>query len=195
MEKPTTLNGMIIDTDFRAWINFELLLQDLRLTDEARLMCIIKILFPVPPRLTEDMLPILHYFYLGGRTLTLDEEVEEDGDAPGGKLYCFREDKARIKAAYMAEFGFDPWALDYLHWWDFRACFFHLLGDQFKSVISIRSTDLSKLTGKNRIDMERLQKRHRLKTADDLTIDKYNQDAAEAYKAGNLADFIRRLNQ
>ena len=191
MENPKTLDGIVIDTDFRAWINYELLLQDPRPSDESKMVYIMKMLFPAPPRLTERLMQLISLFYACGR------DIDADGDDPAGrgaKPYCFKVDRQRIKAAFLATYGFNPWDRDYWHWWDFRAAFDHILGDQFKALVDIRTTDTSTLKGRAKQKMEQLQQRYRLTTQEDLELEQQSHDLARAYREGNLAEYVKRLN-
>ena len=191
MENPVTLDGIAVDTDFRAWVNYELILQDPRPTDESKMIYIMKMLFPVPPRLTERLMQLISLFYACGRA------VETSEDSPAGqsfKPYCFKIDRQRIKAAFLAEYGFNPWDRAYWHWWDFRAAFDHLLGDQFKAVVDIRTMDVSTLEGPRKRKMQQLQQQYQLKTLDDLELEQQSNDMARAYREGNLAEFVRRIN-
>lgn len=181
-----------IRTDFRTWIKFEQLISDERVHFKYKMPRLMQLVFYDPPsELNTEAYEAAVLFYACG--------VKPDGrGTDSGKheiMYDFRIDRQRIKAAFISEFGFNPFDKEYWHWWDFKACFDHLLGASFKNATDWRAVDPSEYTGKQQIKMVEGKARHRIPTKDDIRQKHEAKKAEQAYKSGNLKEYILKYQE
>lgn len=149
-----------IRSDFRVSVLFELLMLDEDITPEDRLIRTFDLYFPPEnaPRHENpaDIMRAVTWFYLCGRSDkeqrlrdALRDKNDDEEDSPEDeqrRIYSFDYDDEYIYAAFRQQYGIDLVAVDYLHWWEFRAMF-KALDDrcQFVKIMGYRA---AKITGK-----------------------------------------------
>lgn len=143
-----------INTDFRASILFELMMDDESIPDDQKAIKAIKLYYPeLPPAsLLGEAVDALLWFYRAGkeektvkRAVTADDETaSDDSDDRIKRIYSFEYDDDYIYSAFLSQYGIDLQDIDYLHWWKFRAMFRALDEDcQFCKIMSYRSVKIN----------------------------------------------------
>lgn len=137
LPKTVSIDGMEypIHTDFRAAINFELLmsgsLEDYEKTEKA-----LQIFYGdyVPVNLQAALDKIL-WFYTGGK-----DEVQKE---LGNKTYFFDHDDEYIYSAFRDQYDVNLQTVDYMHWWEFLAMFKSLRDDnEISKIIGYRAVKI-----------------------------------------------------
>lgn len=183
-----------LNTDFRAWVDMERLIRDMRVSPDARTERMLALIFVEPPPLYKPeaikgiMQQVMLFYHCG-------KVPEQTGGKNTDIVYAYDVDHQRIKAEYIRYFSYDPWKLPYLHWWDYRACFDYILGDTFSNMAQLRTLDLSQYKGSNRAKMAQVKERYRIKAPIDTQQEQEIKAREEAYKSGNLAEYLASLNK
>lgn len=140
-----------INTDFRASILFELLMQDDEVDDVEKIYKAVDLYFPEDYPDGEDLMEIfkaIAWFYLCGRPdkerklgaelnntddtdnkETTDEKSEEESEEEPEYIedldpaYSFDFDDEYIYAEFRKQYGIILTEVEYMHWWEFRAMF------------------------------------------------------------------------
>jgi hypothetical protein len=114
-----------IDADYRTGIKFEILMQDMQLTERERLMLAINLYYEEIPQDIDVALEAILWFFRcgkeeGGSTQLTDGVAQE-------RIYSYEHDDTYIYAAFLAQYGIDlaecGRGQKRLHWWQFRALF------------------------------------------------------------------------
>lgn len=201
LENPTAIriDGSVypLNTDFRAWIKFERLLADQILADDVKFQHALDLTFyDEQPHFSQDSFTGLLGFYACGKRLA-DHETPRSSETQEA-LYDYEIDGQRIKATFLSTFNMNPWAMPYFHWWDFRACFEHMLGMTFENVIRARTIDLSDFKGEQLIKMREIKNANSLfpkKAQKQVEAEKAEKLAlSKAFKNGTLAQYLRDIN-
>lgn len=136
---PITINGLKINTNFRNSILFELLMQDVSLTKEQKIMQAINIYFEDFDTLNNAIDSMLIFFNCG-----IENTEKEPKNSKA--IYSFEHDATHIFSAFLSQYQIDLNSIKYLHWWKFRALFNNLNEDHlFSKIMSYRAMDLSKI--------------------------------------------------
>lgn len=165
---------VLINTDFRAGIEFELLVE----RGETQIGKLLYPFFPdgIQARIedADEFLEAVLCFYRCGEK---PEKKSGSTKAPGNdkQAYSFDVDGATIYADFWRYYGLDLSKM-YLHWWAFRALLMGLPDDSgYKQRVYYRTCDLSKLPKKER---ERVNKIRNLiainKDGQKLTLEERN---------------------
>lgn len=136
-----------IETDFRSWIEFEILLSNPAITENTKAKkCISFFLSQIPQNLNEAITKLM-FFYNG------NEQSKSSTNKPDKKnnqmpIYSFEQDQHMIYVDFMHYYHIDLSEIEYLHWWKFRQLFFELPDEaKVKKVMLYRSIKIdSKLT-------------------------------------------------
>lgn len=149
-------NGRLFyfNTDFKTWIEFEILMTDKDIPADIQINTAIELCF-------KDGLDILGYmgydvavekmmwFYACGQELKeADPEVEEKQTKKDKQVYSYEHDGEYIYAAFLKTFKID--ILDTpIHWWKFKALF-NALDEScmFVKIMGFRTIKLDKDMGK-----------------------------------------------
>ena len=136
-----------IDSNFRASILFELMVQDNRLSNEEKVIQALQLYYGdnIPENIPEAINKILE-FYRGGK-----EEPKATGGARGKniKVYSYEYDSDLIYSAFMRDYKIDLQEVKYLHWWKFKALFRGLSKDnEIVKIMGYRGLDLNTIKGK-----------------------------------------------
>lgn len=112
-----------INTDFRASIRFELLMQNASLPDSDKALKALELYYPRAPCDAQGACDGMLWFYRCGREETKRQEESGDGGGEPRRVYDFAYDADYIYAAFLAQYGVDLQETAHLHWWKFRAMF------------------------------------------------------------------------
>ena len=158
-----------IETDFRAWVAFEITLSDTKKTNEQKFFEIIQRYKNKAPQDAQKAIDGLLWFYQGGES---KDQKPENKPSPvaspirkqGSAIYDFEQDAGLIYAAFRQAYNIDLLRTDYLHWWTFRALFLALPGNtKLVEVMGIRATKLDGLSDAEKQRIRELQKLYQLK--------------------------------
>lgn len=139
-----------INTDFRASILFELLMQDDDVNEYEKIIQSLQLYFEEYPEGEDivDVFKAIVWFYRCGRN-DKERKRESSGDEDGGskpkRAYSFDYDDEYIYAAFRQQYGINLATVKYLHWWEFRAMFKALDHDcEFVKIMGYRTTKITK---------------------------------------------------
>lgn len=157
---PEEIEGIPIRSDFRTMVQFELLMADPDVPQDARLPLAINLLYQQPIHDLQKAIDGLLWFYRCGVPLP------KSGAGGGGKherAYDFEQDAPDIYAAFMQAYGIDLNATD-MHWWKFSALFGALPEScKIVKIMGYRTMDISKFKGEEKKIYQRMKDTYRLK--------------------------------
>ena len=137
-------------TDFRDWLKFGDLLKDDALKDAEKLDFMRNWFVEIPDEMTAEMFTGLRDFCVA-KALESDRNEPEESGLQKPPTFDFRLDSAFVMADFRRFYQVDLLRIAYLHWWEFLALLRALPDEsQVFRRIAIRSTDLSKITDKDR---------------------------------------------
>ena len=176
---PTEHEGLKIDTNFRSFILFELLMQDKTVSVENKIAFSINIFYKEMPSDIKKAIDVILWFYARGDTDKKSGKKEEKSGKD--RIYSYEHDANYIYSAFLSQYGIDLNEIEYLHWWKFKSLF-EGLNDENKicEIMGYRAVDLSKIK-----DKDRKEKYKKLKSAyalpDERTEEEKEQDFADAF--------------
>lgn len=112
-----------LNTDYRVWMKFELLLQDKKIKEEEKLTKIIQLTVKSEYIDINDIKGLIDYliwFYSCGKEEENDEEEESDFKEKKKLIYSFEHDADYIYAAFLECYNIDL-VEENMHWWKFKA--------------------------------------------------------------------------
>lgn len=139
-----------INTDFRASILFELLMQDEDVSEYEKVIQSLQLYFEEYPDGEDvvDVFKAIVWFYRCGRTDKERKKEPTGEDAEGGRpqrAYSFDYDDEYIYAAFRQQYGINLATVKYLHWWEFRAMFKALDHNcEFVKIMGYRTSKITK---------------------------------------------------
>lgn len=160
-----------INTDFRTWIKFTLLLESyndiVNVMAEAVILC-----FKDKNRLPPDFVTAFAELV---KFCTGYEKSDKSGKTSGKRIYSFEHDSELIYAAFLHDYGIDLSRAN-LHWYEFKALLTGLHKDNiFCEVMSYRAMDLSTIKDKEQRkfyrDMQRKFKLPDMRTDEQIEAD------------------------
>lgn len=175
---PMDYEGLKINTNFRSFILFELLMQDKGLTAEEKMFLALKLFYEEPPKDIKKAVEGILWFYSGGEQ---DKKVDTGGKKPKKAIYSYEHDAKLIYSAFWHDYRLDLNEVDYLHWFKFKSLF-EGLNEENKicKYMEYRAVDLSKIK-----DKEEKKRYKKLKRAcalpDERTEAEKEKDFAEAF--------------
>lgn len=177
---PHQIDGIPINSDYRAMVLFELMLADPQVPPDQKIPLAISYLYQKPVRDLQRAVDGLLWFYRCG-------SPEEKSCGRGGKTreraYDFEQDAPLIYAAFLQVYGIDLNSAP-LHWWKFIALFSALPeACRISKIMGYRTMDLSELGGAEKKQYEKLQNKFRLQP---LGIEKMSLAAAEQALKGRV---------
>lgn len=127
-----------INTDFRTFMMFELLMQDDSVLDSEKGYMALDLFYEtIPPNLSLAVEKI-QWFYRCGK-----DEVKTKGTDSTNKtknIYSFEHDDDYIYSAFLTQYGIDLQDIEDLHWWKFKAMFKSLKEDnKISKIMGYRS--------------------------------------------------------
>ena len=174
---PTEYEGLKINTNFRSFILFELLMQDNKITTKDKILMSVRLFFKEPPTDVKKAIEGILWFYRCGE----DEKVGKgSGETTKKQIYSYEYDAKYIYSAFLSQYGIDLNEVDYLHWFKIKALF-EGLNDKNKicEIMSYRSIDLSKIKDKEeRKKYRKLQRQWAL--PDNRSVEEKEQEFASA---------------
>ncbi len=150
-----------IRTDFRVSIRLEQRIAHRAMTDGELIDAALALYYEKEPPDRRAAANAALWFYRCG-----EERDAARAAAPGhaARVYDWEQDAGPIYAAFLADYGIDLEAVEYLHWWKFRALFAALRPDNaICRIMEYRSADLGELKGKQRKHYERMQRIYALR--------------------------------
>ena len=174
---PTEYEGLKIETNFRSFILFELLMQDNKISEKDKILMSIRLFYKEPPKDLKKAIEGILWFYKCGEE---ERESKNVGESTKKQIYSYEHDAKYIYSAFLSQYGLDLNEINYLHWFKFKALF-EGLNEENKicEIMSYRSIDLSKIKDKEeRKKYRRLQRLWAL--PDNRSREEKEQDFANA---------------
>lgn len=144
---PTEINGMAINSDFKVSILFELLMQDIKVPKELKLMKALQMYYPEFNKISnyEKAIEGMLWFYKCGK----EKESTNKGISSNSKynqIYSYEYDNKYIYSAFLQQYNIDLQEIKYMHWWKFKALFDGLNEDtEIMKIMGYRSVNLSQI--------------------------------------------------
>lgn len=171
---PTEYKGYLLRTDYRVGIQITLVLEDLDLEDDERMLKALELLYGCG--IPDDInlaLNGLKWFMSCGRhcneddieyldSSDVDDEVDENMSDNGKIAYDFDIDSDIIYASMFTQFGVEI-DKEKIHWFKFIAMFKALKDTELNDLMYYRTVDISKLPKQQRADMRKLQEKYRVR--------------------------------
>ena len=180
-----------INTDFRVAIKCNQIAQNKKIGDYERSLAIIYMLFGEEGLNCNKMIKLQE---LGLKYINLSNDTEKSSkDKSKDKCEMdLSKCEGLIRSSFKFDYNYDPYELEYLHWYDFYNDLCNLSTNElgtcciFNRIISILNQDASKIKDnkdrENLIDLQRILKEKYCVTDNNLT--KEQEESAEAfYKA------------
>lgn len=161
-----------IHTDFRNWIQFEILMFDHKIPLEQKIIDLLKLCFLELPDSIESSIMGMIQFYSG------DAKKEEDGhenNSTKQPIYSYKRDADYIYSAFLTQYHIDLQTAN-LHWWQFKALFKSLNDtNMIIKIMEYRSMDLNQMKDK---DQKRFYRKMKLlyKLPDERTEEEKERD-------------------
>jgi len=148
---PQEYEGLKINTNFRSFILFELLMQDKTINTNEKIALTLSLFYENLEK--EDYKKALEgviWFYSGGKDKKNEEKVKNKEERAREKIYSYEYDAELIYSAFWSQYKIDLNEIDELHWWKFKALFEGLNDDnKICQYMSYRAMDLSKIKDKD----------------------------------------------
>ena len=147
-----------INWDFRTSILFEMMMDDVELSDEEKLIKGIELYYPVIPENLEEAIEKIIWFYSCGKENNLKSSSKTGSNSE--QIYNFNYDDEYIYSAFLDQYRIDLNDIEYLHWWKFKAMFKALKEDnEIIKIMGYRSIDLSKIEDKKQKEFYKKMKK------------------------------------
>lgn len=178
---PTDYEGLKINTNFRSFILFELLMQDREIEKEDKIALALKLFYEDYPMDLKKGIEGILWFYSQGKSKKLENQEEKKQKSNKKKIYSYEHDANLIYTAFLDQYGIDLNDIDYLHWFKFKSMFEGLKNDnKICEIMGYRAVDISKIKDKEeKKRYKKLQKEYAL--PDDRTEEEKEQDFADAF--------------
>lgn len=154
-----------LDTDWRSWVRFELLVTETDLPDERLYLPLaLGLVFPdEQPPMTEETLAAVMSFYRGGDLPDNCAAGQARQSRRRKRIYSYEYDSGYIYAAFLQQYSIDLRTAQ-LHWWLFRALFHALTEDvQMVKIMGYRSMTIDKgMTDRMREHYKELKANYKL---------------------------------
>ena len=176
---PIEHEGLKIDTNFRSFILFELLMQDKNVSNKDKIILTLNIFYEEIPNDIKKAMDVILWFYSRGDTDKKRNKKEQKSGKE--KIYSYEHDANYIYSAFLSQYGIDLNEIEYLHWWKFKSLF-ECLNDENKicEIMGYRAIDLSKIKDKKQKDKyKKLKSTYAL--PDERTEEEKEQDFADAF--------------
>jgi hypothetical protein len=174
---PTDYKGLKINTNFRSFILFELLMQDRGLSNEDKICLALKLFYEEPPKDLKKAIEGILWFYSRGEK----KEPKKEGKSDKKQIYSYEYDANLIYSAFWHDYRLDLNEVEYLHWFKFKSLFDGLNEkNTICKYMGYRAVDLSKIKDK---DEKKRYKNLKQQCAlpDERTEEEKEQDFAEAF--------------
>lgn len=177
---PQEYEGLKINTNFRSFILFELLMQDNNIEKDYKIVLALKLFYKnLEKKDYKKAIEGIMWLYTGGK----EEEENKEQQIVKKKhkaIYSYEYDAELIYSAFLSQYGIDLNEIEYLHWWKFKSLF-EGLNEENKicQYMSYRAMDLSKIKDKEQKKYYRELKR-KVALPDNRSEKEKEQDFAEA---------------
>ena len=175
---PTGHEGLEINTNFRSFILFELLMQDNKVSKEDKIALSLRIFYKEVPKDIKKAIEVILWFYCRGDN---EKKGKKNGESSKKRIYSYKHDADLIYSAFLHDYRLDLNEIEYLHWWKFKSLF-EGLNEENKlcKYMGYRAVDLSKIKDK---DEKKKYKRLKQMCAlpDERTEEEKENDFAEAF--------------
>ena len=175
---PTDYEGLKINTNFRSFILFELLMQEQKLSKNDKIALALNLFYEEPPKDIKKAIEGILWFYKCGKK---DKEKKGSGESKKKQIYSYEYDNELIFSAFYDQYnGLDLNEIEYLHWFKFKAMFEGLKSDnKICEIMSYRAIDINKIKNKDeKAKYRKLQREFAL--PDNRTIEEKEKDFANA---------------
>ena len=145
---PTEYEGLKIETNFRSFILFELLMQDVNVEDNDKVALAINLFYKEMPSDLEKAINGILWFYSCGKKHK--EKEKKNKKEYKERIYSYEHDADLIYSAFWHDYRLDLNEIEYLHWWKFKSLF-EGLNEENKicKYMGYRTVDLSKIKDKD----------------------------------------------
>lgn len=133
-----------VQTDFREWIKFEMLLTDPDIILEDKARRLEEIVFNEIPE-DPELWAFISWFYNCGRDYAGSGEKKSPGKKQSA-VYSYEHDFGYIYAAFLELYGIDLVDVQHLHWWKFKSLFWSLHDCKFTDIVGYRSEKITSKT-------------------------------------------------
>lgn len=174
-----------LNTDFRVWIQYELLLtSDSELNDDEIFEKILRLVFPEqrPPEGSEaETAEQIMWFYRCGKT------DKKQSDNSGEDIFSYEYDDGYIVAAYKQQYGIQL-NQKKMHWWEFHAYMLALSEDtEFVRIMGIRAMKINpKLSAETKNYYQRMKQIYKLPVSRE--VEEHTRRIEEALMNGEPID-------
>ena len=147
---PTEYEGLKINTNFRSFILFELLMQDNNIGKEDKVALALNLFYETENIKSVDDIKkatkgILWFYSMGEK----EKEQSSNGNGNKRQIYSFEYDADYIYSAFLDQYGIDLNEIEYLHWFKFKSMFEALKSDnKICEIMGYRSINVSKIKDK-----------------------------------------------
>lgn len=140
-----------INSNFRTAILFEILMDDNTVDDKNKGIQALKLFFPELPRtekeVTESVEKMLWFYRCGkepNEYMRQKEKKMQESEKTESRIYDFNYDDDYIYAAFTQQYGINLSAIQYMHWWEFRALFKSLTNQtEFVKIMEYRGMEIT----------------------------------------------------
>ena len=147
-----------INSDFRTSILFELLMQDVEIEDEEKIIQALQLYYRQCPHNIDEAINKMLWFYSCGKENDLKSNSKTGSSSE--QIYNFNYDDEYIYSAFLDQYRIDLNDIEYLHWWKFKAMFKALKEDnEIIKIMGYRSIDLSKVEDKKQKEFYKKMKK------------------------------------
>lgn len=147
-----------INWDFRTSILFEMMMDDVELSDEEKLIKGIELYYPVIPENLEEAIEKIIWFYSCGKET--NNESGTVSNSKNDKIYSLEYDDEYIYSAFLSQYRIDLQDIEDLHWWKFKAMFKSLNEEnQIVKIMGYRAMDIPNDMPNNQKDFYRKMKK------------------------------------
>lgn len=139
-----------INSDFRAGIIFEKILNDKELDNQEIVESAIQLYYEdeIPEDIADALDGVLYFYSCGHRKKDKAKE-QSQAQVKQPRIYDYDFDADYIFAAFLTQYGIDLNEIEYMHWWKFQALFKSLENhNKIVEIMGYRATDLGKIKDK-----------------------------------------------
>lgn len=177
---PTEYKGLKVDTNFRSFILFELLMQDNEIKKEDKIALALNIFYKEPIKDLKTAIDGILWFYSMGAS----DNKKNNGKGTKERskvVYSYEHDSKYIYSAFLDQYGVDLNEVDNLHWFKFKAMFEGLKSEnKICEIMGYRAIDLNKI--KDEEERKRYKKlKQEWALPDNRTEEQKENDFAEAF--------------
>ena len=180
---PVEYEGLKINTDFRSFILFELLMQDNSISKDDKVAIALNLFYDTETIKNIDDIKKatsgILWFYTMGKSE--NEKTSNKSNDNKKQIYSYEYDAEYIYSAFLDQYGIDLNDIKYLHWFKFKSMFNSLKSDnKICEIMGYRAINVNKIKDKEEQKRyKKLQKEWAL--PDNRSIEEKEQDFANAF--------------